>query len=429
MARRKIISGVKGMRDILPAQQPLWDKMRKGAEETAAAFGFWRLDTPILEEQDLFARGIGLGTDIVEKEMFTLTTRGRDKLALRPEFTAGVVRAFIQHGLFSLAQPLKLWSLGPLFRYEQPQAGRFRQLRQFNLEVFGAADAILDAQIIQAGFWFFKKIGLKNIILHLNSLGCAKCRKEYRRALLAYYRPHKNKLCADCKKRSRQNPLRLLDCKKEQCQELAQKAPLLVDHVCDDCKDHFKQVLDYLDGLEISYYLDNTLVRGLDYYNKTVFEFFAADEKEGKKNALGGGGRYDGLVKLLGGKDTPAVGMAVGLERVAEEIKKQGVKINGQNQPTVFLIQLGKMAKKRSLLLFEELLRARLAVAESFSRDSIKSQLKLADKQGAKIALILGQQEALDDSVIIRVMETGVQEIVPLVKVIKELKKKLQKLK
>lgn len=429
MTRKKIIKAPKGMHDLLPKDQPRWEKIRKAADNTADNFGFLRLDTPILEEQELFARGIGLGTDIVEKEMFTLTTKGRDKLALRPEFTAGVVRSLIENGLFSVAQPLKLWSIGPLFRYEQPQAGRFRQFHQFNMEVFGSQDAVLDAQVIQAGFWFLKKIGLKNIVLHINSIGCENCRKEYRKSLLAYYRPHKNKLCGDCKNRIKNNPLRLLDCKNEKCQEFKERVPVIVDSLCDGCKDHFKQTLDFLDGLEISYYLNNNLVRGLDYYNRTVFEFFAVDEKENKSIALGGGGRYDELVKLMGGKETPAVGMALGVERLIEQMKRQGLKVPASSGPTVFLVQLGKLAKLKSLILFEELLKKRISVAESFSRDSIKSQLKLADRMGAKIALILGQQEALDDSIIIRTMETGVQETVPLKKVVGELKKKIKKLK
>lgn len=429
MSRKKIIQAPKGVRDILPREQGYWEKIRKIAQETARDFGFLRIDTPIFEEQDLFVRGVGTGTDIVEKEMYTFTTKGKDRLALRPELTAGIVRAFIEHGLFSIAQPLKLWTLGPLFRHERKQAGRYRQHHQLDLEIFGSEDAVADAQVIQAGLWFFKKMGLKNIILHINNIGCPGCRPAFRRALLDYYRKNKRKVCPDCRVRLKKNPLRVLDCKDERCQEIIGQAPILVDFLCEDCKNHFKQTLDFLDEVEISYYLDNHLVRGLDYYNRTVFEFFAPREEGEKPLALGGGGRYDGLVKLLGGKDTPAVGLGIGLERVIEEMRRTKVKTNGKLIPAVFLIQLGDLAKKKSLRLFEDLLKNKISVAESFSRGSIKSQLKLADKVGAKISLILGQQEALDESVIIREMETGIQESVPLSKVIKELKKKLKKLK
>lgn len=426
MSKKKIIQVPKGTYDILPQDQAYWDKIRKSAQDTAADFGFLRIDTPMIEEQELFARGIGLGTDIVEKEMYSFTTRGKDKLALRPEFTAGIARAFIEHGLFSIAQPLKLWSVGPIFRYEQPQAGRYRQSHQVDFEVFGSTDAVLDAQIIQVAFWFLKKIGLKDIILHINSIGCKDCRGLYRKALVDYYRRNAKKICADCKVRLKKNPLRVLDCKNEKCQEIIAQAPVMVDYLCDDCKEHFKETLDYLDELEISYYLDSHLVRGLDYYNRNVFEFFISQEGEGKKPlALGGGGRYDGLIKLLGGKETPAVGLALGVERIIGEMKKRGAKVPEKAAPEVFLLQLGVLAKRKGLKLYEELLRNKISVAESFSRDSIKAQLKLADKMQAKIALIFGQQEALDDTIIIREMDSGVQEIVPLSRAVKKLKKKL----
>jgi len=431
VSRKKIIQAPKGTRDILPNDQPYWEKIRKIARETARDFGFLRIDTPLFEEQELFSRGIGLGTDIIEKEMYAFTTRGKDKMALRPEFTAGVTRAFIEHGLFSIAQPLKLWSLGPIFRYEQPQAGRYRQAYQANFEIFGSSDAVSDVQTIQAGLCFFKKAGLKNVTVHLNSIGCVSCRKDYRKALLEHYRRYRGKICADCRMRLKKNPLRVLDCKNEKCQEVISEAPISIDHLCEGCKNHFKKTLDYLDGLDVSYYLDNHLVRGLDYYNRTVFEYFVSSEKEDdrRQTALGGGGRYDGLVGLLGGKESPAIGMALGLDRLVDEMKRQKVKISEDPAPAVFLVQLGDLAKKKSLKLFEELLKNRIGAAESFSRDSIKSQLKLADKLGAKLALILGQQEALDETIIVREMAGGVQETVPLSKAIQEIKKKLKRMK
>jgi len=326
----------------------------------------------------------------------------------------------------SLPQPIKLFYYGPMFRYEQPQAGRWRQLYQFGLEVFGDSGAVLDAQIIQFCFHLFRLVGLKKINIHINSLGCPQCRPSYRKALLDYYRHRKDKVCPDCKRRIKENPLRLLDCKEEKCQPIKAQAPAMVDHLCDECRKHFKEVLEFLDELEIPYFLNSSLVRGLDYYTKTIFEIFW-DGEDAPQIALGGGGRYDNLVKELGGRPTPAVGVGLGLDRIVDLMKKEQVKISIGPNFKVFLVQLGAMGKKKSLKLFEKLHQAGILAAESMSRDSIKAQMKLADKYGVKFALILGQQEALDNTVIIRDMQSGVQETVPQEKVVDELKKRFKK--
>jgi len=415
----------RGMRDILPEEQIYWERVRSVIESVAGSYGFKRIDTPILEEKDLFIKSTGAYTDIVEKEMFNLTTKGRDKLSLRPEFTPGVMRAYLEGGLSSLPHPVKLYSIGPIFRYERPQKGRYRQSYQANFEVIGEQDSVLDAQLIQLFFSISKKLGLKKLITQINSIGCSKCRPNYRKKLVNFYRNKKKDLCSNCQRRFQYNPLRLLDCKNEICSQLAQEAPQIIDSLCDECNGHFKSVLEYLDELEIPYMLNPCLVRGLDYYTKTVFEIWP-EEEDGRQISLSGGGRYDGLIKLLGGQDTPAVGFAIGLDRIVNLIKEREIKINPRKKSLIFLVQLGELGKKKSLKLFEELRQAGLEIASSFSKNTIKSQLRIANKLKARFALILGQREALEDSIIIRDMKSGSQKIVPLSKVVKEVKKKIK---
>jgi histidyl-tRNA synthetase len=416
----------RGMRDILSEEQIYWEKTRQVVKTLAKSYGFSRLDTPILEEVDLFIKGTGQFTDIVEKEMYTLRTRGGDRLVLRPEFTPAIIRAYLENGLSSQPHPVKLYSIGPIFRYERPQKGRYRQSYQANFEIIGEQDPILDAQLVQLFFSISKDLGLKNLITQINSIGCPRCRPVYRKMLVGFYRSRKKEICPNCQRRLQQNPLRLLDCKENRCLRIAEEAPQIIDHLCDDCHNHFRNVLEYLDEIEIPYILNPHLVRGLDYYTKTVFEFWP-EGREGRQIALGGGGRYDGLVKLLGGKDIPGVGLAIGLDRVINLIKERSIKISLRSRPLIFLVQLGELGKKKSLKLFEELRRAGLEIASSFSRNTIKAQLKTADKLGARFALILGQKEALDKTIIIRDMDSGSQETVPLEKVIKEIKKRLKK--
>ncbi|MBU1255839.1 histidine--tRNA ligase [Patescibacteria group bacterium] len=415
----------RGMRDILPKEQIYWEKVRSVIGNVAGSYGFERIDTPILEERDLFIKSTGAYTDIIEKEMFNLTTKGRDKLSLRPEFTPGVMRAYLEGGLSSLPHPVKLYSIGPIFRYERPQKGRYRQSYQANFEVIGEQDPVLDAQLIQIFFSISKKLGLKKLITQINSIGCFKCRPNYRKKLVNFYRNRKKDFCSNCQRRFQYNPLRLLDCKNEICSQLAQEAPQIIDSLCDECNSHFKSVLEYLDELEIPYILNPCLVRGLDYYTKTVFEIWP-EEEDGRQVSLSGGGRYDGLIKLLGGQDTPAVGFAIGLDRIVNLIKEREIKITPRKKHLIFLVQLGELGKKKSLKLFEELRQAGLETASSFSKNTIKSQLRIANKLQARFALILGQKEALEDSIIIRDMETGSQKIVPLFKAVKEVKKKIK---
>lgn len=409
----------------MPEEQGYWEKIGQVIKKSAETYGFGRIETPILEDADLFVKGTGAYTDIVEKEMFTLRTKGGDKLVLRPEFTPAVIRAYLENGLSSQPHPVKLYGVGPIFRYERPQKGRYRQSYHANFEIIGEKDPVLDAQLIQMFFSIGADLGLKKLITQINSIGCPQCRPNYRKALIAFYRKLKNALCSDCQRRLHQNPLRLLDCKNVKCVQLSEDVPQVIDFLCDECHDHFKSVLEYLDELEIPYILNPRLARGLDYYTKTVFEIWPED-KDGRQLALAGGGRYDGLVKLLGGRDTPAVGFAIGLDRTISLMRERGIKISPKTHSSVFLIQLGDLGKKKSLKLFEKLQKAGIKTAASFSRDRMAPQLKMAGKIGARFALILGQKEALDETIIVRDMVSGIQETVPMEKAINVLKRKLK---
>ncbi|MCK4918944.1 MAG: histidine--tRNA ligase [Candidatus Pacebacteria bacterium] len=416
---------VKGMKDILPPEQLLWDYVLENSRKLCQDFGFGRIETPILERTELFQRGVGDNTDIVEKEMFSFETQGKDKLSMRPEGTAGLVRAYIENGMSRWSQPVKLYYEGPMFRYEKPQAGRYRQFHQFGFEIFGDEDAAIDSQVIYLAWKIFQKLGIKDINIQINSIGCVECRSAYKKLLQDYYEMKINKLCMDCKRRLDSNPLRLLDCKEEKCMQVATSAPQIIDHLCVPCHDHFKNVLEFLDEIEITYVLNSRLVRGLDYYSKTVFEVWE-NNSEGGQSSLGGGGRYDSLVEMLGGEETPAVGFSFGVERVVESLFSKGIQLNYSIKKEVFLVQLGDKARKKILRLFDKLVDSNITVGESLGRGSIKSQLRMANKFNSKFALIIGQKEALDNTVIVRDMESGMQEVVVMDSIVKEMKKRLK---
>jgi len=417
-----------GMHDILPEEQKYFQKIYDVIEIIASFYGFKKIETPILEETELFSKGIGLSTDIVQKQMFSLRTRGGDYLSLRPEGTAPIVRAYIEQGFQNLPQPVKLWYFGPFFRYEHPQTGRYRQFWQFGFEILGEKNPIIDTQIILIFYNILKELKFKNLILELNSIGDFQCRPYYKKILVNYFRSREASLCLDCRRRIRENPLRVLDCKEEKCQPIKAQAPQLIDHLCEECHLHFKEVLEFLDELELPYQLNPYLVRGLDYYTKTVFEISEGSEEGKGQGALVGGGRYDNLIKILGGLDTPACGGAAGIERIVNLMKMKKMKFALSPQPKIFLAQLGSLAKRKSLRIFEEFRQERIPIAESFGRDSLKAQLSRADKIGAKYTLILGQKEALEEKIIIRDMINGRQATVKLEKIVKEIKKRLKKL-
>ena len=427
MARKLKFQTPTGMHDILPKDQAYFRKIYNVVENIANFYGFGKIDTPILEQSELFSKGIGLDTDIVQKEMFNLKTRGGDHLSLRPEGTAPVVRAYIQKGMINLPQPVKLWYFGPFFRYEKPQAGRFRQFWQFGLEILGEKGPVIDAQIIQIFYNILKDLRLKNLLVEINSIGDSQCRPYYKKLLKNYLRSRERLLCADCRRRLKTNPLRILDCKQERCQSIVSQAPESIDNLCDTCHQHFKEVLEFLDEAEISYRLNPYLVRGLDYYTKTVFEI-VEDSAEGKAlGVLVGGGRYDNLAKILGRRDIPGTGGAAGIDRIITSMKETGGIVSRVTPPKIFLSQVGKLAKRKSLKLCEEFRKAKISIAESFGRDSLRAQLARANKLGVLYTLILGHKEAIDGTIIVRNMKTGKQKTVKMDKVVKEMKKNLKK--
>lgn len=420
----KQFQSLRGMRDILPPEQPIWQNLRDKCERVSRDYGFERLDLPLMESTGLFERAVGKVTDIVEKEMFTFLDRGGDSITLRPEGTAGAVRAYLEHGFTNQPQPVKWYYEGPLYRYQRPQYGRQREFHQWGFEVFGDAHPVIDASLMIMAVNLYAELNLP-ITLQLNSIGDVACRPVYEKALLEYYRSHKKDLCDVCLEQFHRSPLRLLDCKQEQCQPVKAEAPQFVDHLCEACRDHLMKILEYLDELDIPYVLNPHLVRGFDYYTRTVFEIWSGDDESGR-TALAGGGRYDRLVEILGGRPTPACGMAIGMEVAIIKMKERNVEIPISARPDVFIAQLGEPAKRKALRLFEELRRSGVAVASSFSKDGLKTQMDLADKLGVRYAVIIGQKEIMDGTIIIRDMEAGIQEIYDFKKVIPEIHKKLE---
>ncbi len=416
---------VKGMRDIMPDEQKYWQLIRDKVQNLAFNYGFARIDTPIVEATNLFKRTVGEATDIVNKEMYSFVSQGGDRLSLRPENTAGVARAYVEHGMLNLPQPVKLYYIGPQFRHDNPQAGRYRQFWQFGFEVIGDDDPVIDAQLIAISYFILKELGL-DIEVHVNSVGDSQSRAEYIKVLKKYYQERKKDLCSDCKLRLNKNTLRLLDCKNKKCQELSDEAPQMVDYLSDTSKEHFMSVLEYLDELDISYSLNPKIVRGLDYYTRTAWELFDSGEKEGKLNALGGGGRYDDLIELLGGRPTPASGFAIGIDRVVAKMQANKSELELTKTCDLYIAQLGIEARKKALTLFEELRNDGFSVAENMSKKGLKDQLEIAHKRGASYTLILGQKEISDDTILIRDMESGVQEIVDYKKVKSEIRKRLE---
>ena len=417
-----------GMHDVLPEDQVYFKKVQKSVESIANYYSFEKIETPVLEFAEVFSKGTGTGTDIIEKEMYTFRTKGGDLVALRPEYTPVVMRSYIEHGMHNLPQPVKLWYLGPCFRHERPQAGRYRQFNQFGFEAIGENNSSIDGQIIQMSYDVLKELGFKNLTIEVNSIGDSECRPYFKKILTSYFKSRRSSLCSDCQRRLKENPLRILDCKEEKCQRVKAGAPQIIDHLCEKCHAHFKEVLEFLDELELPYTLNPYLVRGLDYYTKTVFEVLENSEDGKTQGTLMGGGRYDGLAKILGGRDTPACGVAGGVERIVNLMKTREKKPElKQDEAKIFLAQLGQMAKRKSMKLFEEFRAAKIPVAESFSKDSLKAQLRTANKLNIRWVLIFGQKEALEDFIILRDMDTGIQKEIKLDKVVSEMKNKIKK--
>ena len=381
----------RGTSDTLPVDQPLWTRFHHDAAEAAARFGYDRIDTPVFENAGLFVRSVGATTDIVEKETYTFEDRGGDLLTLKPEGTAPVCRAYLEHGMHNLPQPVRLHYLMPMFRYDRPQAGRFRQLHQFGVEAIGDADPSVDAEVVELGWRFLQDMGLEGLSLKLNSIGDSTCRPAYIGLLQEYYRSHVDDICADCRRRLEKNPLRLLDCKEDRCQPVIAQAPVSADHLCDACQEHWAGLTGHLRTLRIAFELDGRLVRGLDYYTRTVFE--VAPSGGGAQSAIFGGGRYDGLMEQLGGKPTPGIGFGMGIERVLLNLKAQGVGVTNGGMTKVLVATLGAAAKEAGLELASRLRREGIAALLGPPGRSLKGQLRYASAVNATHAAIIGERE------------------------------------
>jgi histidyl-tRNA synthetase len=411
----------RGTFDILPQEHAYWKYVEEKAASLCQLYGYQPLRTPVFEDAQIFTKTVAGGTDIVDKEMYIFEDKSGQELALRAEGTAPVCRAYLEHGLFNLPQPVKLYYIGPAFRYERPQSGRYRQHHQFGFEALGEADAALDAEVIEMARQFFSSLGLSRISVQLNSIGCKLCRPGYLELLRQHYSGYADHLCPDCKTRLLKNPLRLLDCKKPSCQEMAKTAPKIPDYLCSECQLHFQSVQKYLVAMSIPFQLNPRLVRGLDYYTRTVFE--VEPREKGGQSTLGGGGRYDNLIEELGGKPTPAVGFAAGLERIILNLKSQNLDIPALPQPDVFIAYLEEEAKIEAMKLASELRKAGIAVIMATGDKSLKGQMRQANSLGIAYALILGEQEVSRRNVMLRDMRSGEQKTIPLAEITRFLKR------
>ena len=409
-----------GTLDTLPEDQHYWHHVRACARHLAGLAGFERIDVPIFEPTELFARGVGEGTDIVDKEMYSFADKGGHELTLRPEFTASVVRAYIENGMYARPQPIKLYTFGPIFRYERPQAGRYRQHTQFNVEILGEQDPVADLEVMLLAWDLYADLGFRGLAFQLNSTGCPQCKPGYVAVLKEHYAGHRDEICQDCCRRLERSPLRVLDCKADQCQPIIASAPHFLDYLCAECAGHFTTLREYLDLLGRHYIINHRLVRGLDYYTKTVFEVWAAGI--GAQSAVCGGGRYDGLAELLDGPPMPGVGFGSGLERIILVMKQLDVDVPPLPSPPVFLAHLGPRAKREALRLTEALRRESVGTWLSFGERGLRSQLREAGKRSAHYAVILGEDELATGVATVRDMRAGEQTSVRLAELVEWLK-------
>lgn len=412
----------KGTQDLLPAQVSKWQYLEEVIRRVCREYGYEEIRTPIFEATELFQRGVGETTDIVNKEMYTFLDKGERSITLRPECTASVCRAYVENKLYALSQPVKLYYIGPMFRYERPQAGRYRQFHQFGVEVFGSDKPLVDAEVISLVWDIYKRLGLRGLEVHVNSVGCPTCRAEHREKLQAFLAPRRQELCKDCQDRFDRNPLRVLDCKNPSCQAVTKGAPTTEDTLCDDCRTHFDQLKELLAAAGVTYRVNPRLVRGLDYYRKTAFEVMV--EEIGAQSAICGGGRYDGLVEEIGGPSTPGIGFAMGMERVLAALEVQKALPEWNNSSYAMLISLGKKAECAGLALVSKFRQAGIPVSMDLLGRGLKAQLKAADKQGAKFALILGEEELSREVIILRNLALGEQEEIALTNAVAKVSQK-----
>ncbi len=406
------ITRPKGTNDILPSEVYRWQYIEGLLRKTAEAFGFREIRFPTFEHTELFVRGVGDTTDVVQKEMFTFTDRGGRSITLRPEGTASTVRSFLENSLYGPGLPVKCYYIAPNFRGEQPQAGRYREFYQFGVECFGAAGPEADAEIISLPVEIFRRLGVKNIRLELNSIGCPNCRPQYHKALKDYFHARESELCDTCKDRLEKNPLRILDCKNPSCQAVAKDAPVGLDYLCDECREHFEKTKALLDQMGIAYTVNPRIVRGLDYYTRTVFEFVSGDL--GAQSTVCGGGRYDGLVSALGGPSTPGLGFACGLERLLLILEAQGIQLPKPKGTDVFVGALGDAADGPVQCLVYRLRQLGVAAERDIAGRGLKAQMKCADRIGARYSLVVGDTELESQRVELKNMDTGEKQIIDL---------------
>ena len=409
----------KGTQDILPEEIEKWYYIEDAIRKILNKYGYCEIRTPIFEHTELFIRGIGENTDIVNKEMFTFPDRKGRSLTLRPEGTAPVIRAYLENRMERISKVVKLFYFGPMFRCEKPQAGRFRQFHQFGIELIGSQSPVADVEIITAALEIYETLGLKGLQVSINSVGCKKCRKDYIGKLRSFLESKKEQICFECNNRIEKNPLRVLDCKNVKCRETLQEAPKIIDHLCDECKDHFEEVKECLSDLKIKYTIDERLVRGLDYYTKTAFEIISGEL--GAQNAIAGGGRYDNLVEELGGKETPGVGFAAGIERMIISMEKQKVSCPKKQDLDVFVVKIGEKNNIMAFQLLQDIRKAGMSADLDYAGKSLKSQMRTANKRHVKYTVILGEEELGRNKVTLRNMETKEQKEIKINNLIDEL--------
>lgn len=402
-----ITKKIKGTEDVLPKDSYRWQFVEDVMRKESAAYGFKEIRTPVFEHTELFARGVGQTTDVVQKEMYTFDTKGGESVTLRPEGTAGAARAVLEHGLVNDSLPIKASYFVSCYRYEKPQAGRLREFHQFGLECYGTQSPVADAELICAAQSIFDRLGIKQLRLEINSIGCPTCRAEYHKALKGYFGGCKDELCETCNSRLEKNPMRILDCKSPICSKIAQGAPKITDYLCDECKEHFASVQKYLDAAGVEYTVNPTIVRGLDYYTKTVFEFVT--DFIGAQGTVCGGGRYDGLIEELGGKHLPSLGFAMGIERLLMLMDKQGIEIPKPSTCDLYVAVMGESASLKSFEIIKAVRSCGLIAETDIVGRGLRAQMKYADKIGAKFSMVLGDNEIEQGKAVIKNMSSGEQ--------------------
>lgn len=400
-----ITKAIKGTKDVLPSESYKNQYIEATCLGVAENFGYKEMRTPVFEHTELFQRGVGDTTDVVQKEMYTFDDKGGRSITLRPEGTAGAARAFLENGLSNEALPQKICYLTSCYRYEKPQAGRLREFHQFGIECFGATSPLADAEMISLAKQIFDELGVKDLHLELNSIGCPECRAEYHKALKEYFSQYKDKLCDTCNDRLERNPMRILDCKSPVCSEIAKGAPVVLDYLCDECREHFQKVKSYLDAANIEYIVNPQIVRGLDYYTKTVFEFVS--DAIGSQGTVCGGGRYDGLLEELGGQHTPSLGFAMGLERLQLVMEAQGCNFPEPSRPDLFIVAMGEKATLKAVEIAKDMRDEGFSVVYDLNGRSLRAQMKYADKLGAKFNVVIGDNEVENKTVSLKDMATG----------------------